>query len=328
MTRVKGLRWTIGAAVLVAFGLLLWLATRPPPLTVQGEVSSDRVDISPRVAGRIAKLHVDVGASVERGAVIAELESPQLGAALIAARAALGVAKADLDRINSTRPETIAARKAELAAAEADVTLSQETFDRKAQLARTGNTPQAVVDEATRNLELATRKRESAQAALQLATIGASPEEKALAAAQVKQAEAALNQREVDVVELTIRAPIAAQITTRVASLGENFRAGAPLFSLIDTRNIWFTFNLREDLLGGLKIGDTFDVTVPAFKSQVIPARVTMINVQGQYATWRATRATGDFDLRTFEVRAVPTQPVEGLRPGMSAIVAWSKRGS
>ncbi len=246
---------------------------------------------------------------------------------LIAARAALGVAKADLDRINSTRPETIAARKAEVAAAEADVTLSQETYDRKAQLSRTGNAPQATVDEATRNLELAIRKRESAQAALQLATTGASPEEKALAAAQLKQAEAALNQREVDVAELTIRAPIAAQVTTRVASLGENFSAGAPLFSLIDTKNVWFTFNLREDLLGGLKIGDTFDVTVPAFKSQVIPVRVTMINVQGQYATWRATRATGDFDLRTFEVRAVPAQPVEGLRPGMSAIVAWSKRG-
>jgi len=328
MARVKGLRWIIGAAVLVAFALLLWLATRPPPLTVQGEVSSDRVDISPRVAGRIAKLNVDVGGSVERGAVIAELESPQLLAAQIAARAALGVAKADLDRINSTRPETIAARKAELAAAEADVTLSQETYDRKAQLAHTGNAPQATVDEATRNLELAIRKRESAQAALQLATTGASPEEKALAAAQLKQAEAALNQREVDVAELTIRAPIGAQITTRVASLGENFSAGAPLFSLIDVKNIWFTFNLREDLLGGLKIGDTFEVTVPAFKSQVIPVRVTMINVQGQYATWRATRATGDFDLRTFEVRAVPTQPVEGLRPGMSAIVAWSKRGS
>jgi HlyD family secretion protein len=328
MARVKGLRGIIGAAVLVVFGLVLWLATRPPPLTVQGEVSSDRVDISPRVAGRIVKLNVDVGSSVERGAVIAELESPQLLAAQIAARAALGVAKADLDRINSTRPETIAARKAEVAAAEADVTLSQETYDRKAQLSRTGNAPQATVDEATRNLESAIRKRESAQAALQLATIGASPEEKALSAAQLKQAEAALNQRDVDVTELTIRAPIAAQITTRVASLGENFSAGAPLFSLIDTKNIWFTFNLREDLLGGLKIGDSFEVTVPAFKSQVIPVRVTMINVQGQYATWRATRATGDFDLRTFEVRAVPAQPVEGLRPGMSAIVAWSKRGS
>jgi HlyD family secretion protein len=327
MAGVKGLRWIIGAVVIVAFAAVLWLATRPPPLTVQGEVSSDRVDISPRVAGRVVKLGADVGDSVAQGAVIAELESPQLVASLVAARAALGVAKADLDRINSTRPETIAARKADLAAAEADVTLNQETFDRKAQLARTGNTPQAVVDEATRNLELATRKRESAQAALQLATTGSSVEEKALAAAQVKQAEAALNQREVDVTELTIRAPIAAQVTTRVASLGENFSAGAPLFSLIDTKNIWLTFNLREDLLGGLKIGDTFDVTVPAFKSQVVPVRVTMINVQGQYATWRATRATGDFDLRTFEVRAVPLQPVEGLRPGMSAIVAWSKRG-
>ena len=327
MAGVKGLRWIIGAVVIVAFAAVRWLATRPPPLTVQGEVSSDRVDISPRVAGRVVKLGADVGDSVAQGAVIAELESPQLVASLIAARAALGVAKADLDRINSTRPETIAARKADLAAAEADVTLNQETFDRKAQLARTGNTPQAVVDEATRNLELATRKRESAQAALQLATTGSSVEEKALAAAQVKQAEAALNQREVDVTELTIRAPIAAQVTTRVASLGENFSAGAPLFSLIDTKNIWLTFNLREDLLGGLKIGDTFDVTVPAFKSQVVPVRVTMINVQGQYATWRATRATGDFDLRTFEVRAVPLQPVEGLRPGMSAIVAWSKRG-
>jgi HlyD family secretion protein len=328
MKRPKSPRWIVGVVALVALGTVLWFATRPPPLTVQGEVSSDRVDISPRVAGRITKLQANVGDSVERGAVIAELDSPQLVAALIAARAALGVAKADLDRINSTRPEIIAARKAELAAAEADVTLSQETFDRKAQLSRTGNAPQATVDEATHNLESAIRKRESAQAALQLAIIGSSPEEKALAAAQVKQADAALNQRDVDVGELVIHAPIAAQVTTRIAALGENFSAGSPLFSLIDMGNVWFTFNLREDLLGGLKIGDTFDVTVPAFKSQVIPVRVTMINVQGQYATWRATRATGDFDLRTFEVRAVPTQPVEGLRPGMSAIVAWTKRGS
>jgi HlyD family secretion protein len=76
-----------------------------------------------------------------------------------------------------------------------------------------------------------------------------------------------------------------------------------------------------------LKIGDTFQVTVPAMRSKVIPVRVTVINVQGQFATWRATRATGDFDLRTFEVRAVPTEPVEGLRPGMSAIATWTKYG-
>jgi len=312
--------------VLAAFGTVLWLATRPPPLTVQGEVSADRVDISPRVAGRVKTLGANVGDTVERGAVIAELDNPQFAAALVAAQAALQVAKADLDRVNSTRPETIAARKAELAAAQADVVLYQETYDRQAQLARSGNTPQARLDEATRNLEAAIRKREAAEAALQLAIKGASDEERALSAAQVKQAEAALGQRTTDIAELTIRAPISGQVTTRVAEIGENFSAGAPLFSLIDMNGVWFTFNLREDLLAGLKIGDTFDVTVPAFNSDVIRVRVTVINVQGQYATWRATRATGDFDLRTFEVRAVPVEAIEGLRPGMSAIASWSRR--
>lgn len=326
MAGLKSARWVIGIGAVVALGVVLWFATRPPPLTVQGEVSADRVDISPRVSGRIAKLGADVGDTVKPGAVIAELESPALAASLIAARAALGVAKADLNRVNSTRPETIDARRAELEAAKADVVLYKETYDRQAQLLRTGNTPQQRADEATRNLESAIRKREAAEAALKLAIEGASPEERALAAAQVKQAEATLGQREADIAELTIRAPIAGQVTTRVAEIGENFSAGAPIFSLIDLGDPWFTFNLREDLLAGLKIGDRFELTVPALRGKKIPVHVTMINVQGQYATWRATRATGDFDLRTFEVRAKPDQPIEGLRPGMSAIAAWDRR--
>src|SRR5258707_13465471 len=279
----RSVRWLIGVVVVAAFATMLWLATRAPPLIIQGEVSADRVDISPRVAARIVTLKADVGDTMERGAVMAELESPQLVAARLAAQAALAVARADLDRINSTRPETIAAREADLNAAKADETLAEETYHRQTELAKTGNTPQAPVDEVTRNLQLATRKRESADAAFQLASQGASKEERALAAAQVKQAEATLNQRDVDVAEFTIRSPITGQITARVAALGENFSAGAPLFSMIDLQNLWFTFNLREDLLGGLKIGDKIDLTVPALKSQVIPVPVTMINVHGPY---------------------------------------------
>lgn len=326
MAHVKPLRKIIGIAALVALALVLWLATRPPPLTVQGEVAADRVDISPRVSGRILALKAAVGDGVAQGSVIAELENPQLVAALEAARAAVAVAKADFDRVNSTRPETIAARRAEVAAAQADVVLAQESFNRQTQLARSGNAPQARVDEASRNLEAAMRKRDSAGAILKLATTGASPEESALAEAQVKQAEAVLGQRQADVAELTIRAPVSGQVTTRIAETGENFSAGAPLFSLVDLGGSWFTFNLREDLLDGLRIGDSFTVTVPAMAGKAIPVRVTVINVQGQYATWRATRATGDFDLRTFEVRAVPVEAVEGLRPGMSAIAAWTRR--
>jgi HlyD family secretion protein len=327
MMSKRSIRCFIGVVVIAAFGTMLWLATRPPPLTIQGEVSADRVDISPRVAARIDTLKVDVGDRVERGAVMAELDSPQLVAARLAAQAALAVARANLDQINSIRPENVASSKADLESAKADETLDQETYDRQIKLARTGDTPQASVDNATRNLQMATRKRESAEAALKLTIEGASKEQRALAAAQVKQAEATLNQRDVDVAEFVIRSPITGQVTTRVAALGENFSAGAPLFSMIDMGNLWFTFNLREDLLGGLKIGDKFDVKVPALNFLIVPVRVTVINVQGQYAAWRATRATGDFDLRTFEVRALPLRPVDGLRPGMSAIVSWANRG-
>jgi len=308
-------------------GLYVFSRTRPRPLTVQGGVSANRVDSSPRVSGGVARLSADVGDNVERGTVIAELESPQLTAALHMSEAALAVAQADLVRVNSTRPETIAARQAELAAADADVTLYQEDSGRQARLITTGASTQSRVDETTRNLEAAIRKRESAQANLQLAVVGASKEEKALAATQVEQAKASLNQQQTDVHELTIVAPISGQVTTRVAELGENFSAGAPIFSLIDLQNPWFTFNLREDLLKGLKVGDTFDVTVPALGDKTIAVKVTVINAQGQYATWRATRATGDFDLRTFEVRANPVQPVQGLRPGMSAIASWPPAG-
>ncbi|MBX5164233.1 MULTISPECIES: HlyD family secretion protein [unclassified Rhizobium] len=326
MTATKILRPVIVIAVLAALGILLWFATRPPPLVVQGEVSANRVDISPRVSGRIAKLIVDVGDNVEASTVIAELESPELTAALHMAQAALAVSEADLTRVNSTRPETIDAANAELAAATADVTLYQEESTRQARLITTGASTQAQVDQTARNLEAAIRKRESAEANVRLAVAGSSKEEKALAAAQVEQARASLNQQQVNVSELTIHAPISGQVTTRVAELGENFSAGAPLFSIIDIRNPWFTFNLREDLLKGLKIDDGFDIVVPAIGPDRIAVKVTMINTQGQYATWRATRATGDFDLRTFEVRAVPVKSVDGLRPGMSAIAAWSER--
>ena len=319
-------RWTVVLVALAAIGFLFWQSAEKQPLLVQGEVAAARIDLSPRVSGRVVKLNANVGDTVAAGALIAELESPQLDAALTAAEATLEVARADFARVNSTRPETIAARRAELAAADADVVLYQEVYGRRSQLLNSGNAPQSQLDEAKRNLEAAMRKREAATATLQLAIAGASAEERALSAAQVKQAEATVKLRRTDVAELALHAPIAGEVTTRVAELGENFAAGSTLYSIVDMGNLWFTFNIREDLLHGLKVGDSLEVTVPALDKAKVELRVTMINVQGQYSTWRATRATGDFDLRTFEVRAVPTARVEGLRPGMSAIAVWSDR--
>lgn len=319
----------MGLVALAGIGLagLLFLATRPPPLVVQGEVTADRIDVSARVAGRIERIGVRVGDRVDAGQVLAEIASPQLVADRNGALAALAVARAARDRVNSIRPETVTARRADLAAAEADVVLFEDSYDRQSQLLRSGNTPKAKVDEAARNREAALRRREAAQAGLDLAGEGASAEERALAAAEVAEALAALRRQDADVAELLVKAPVAAEVATRLAEPGEIFSAGAPLLVLVRIDAPWFTFNLREDLVGGVAIGDEITVTVPAFGHRAVAARITMINVEGQYATWRATRATGDFDLRTFEVRAVPIEPVPGLRPGMSVLLAWPATG-
>ena len=138
--------------------------------------------------------------------------------------------------------------------------------------------------------------------------------------AQVDQARAAIGQAEANIDELNVTAPQGGQVTGRMVELGENVGAGAPLFTIVDLDRTWFTFNIRENLLGGLKVGDRLRVQVPALDAQV-DATVTLINAQGDFASWRATRATGDFDLRSFEVRAAPATPVPGLRPGMSALI-------
>lgn len=322
------LRACIGLAVLATLAAVLYLATLPPPLIVQGQVSADEVDISPRVSGRVARLNADVGDSVKQGDVLVELTNPELSAALAASKAALAVAQANQSNIETVRPETVTAQKAQVAADQADVDLSQSSYSRQQKLLSTGNTPQADLDQATRNLQAALKKKEADEAELALTIEGASAEQRALAEAQVKQAAAAVAQQAVDVDELRIVAPISGEVTTRIAELGENFSPGAPLYALVDVKNSWMTFNLREDLLAGLKVGDTFRVDIPALGAKDVAVKVTVINVEGQYATWRATRATGDFDLRTFEVRARPVEPLTGLRPGMSVIAHWHARTS
>ncbi|MDD7970613.1 HlyD family secretion protein [Roseinatronobacter alkalisoli] len=309
-------------AALVAASV--WWVTRPGPLLIQGEVAAPRVDVSARTSGRVDEIMADLGSRVESGQVLAELSNPQLVTAHAAAASGAEVARASQAAAGATRPEVIRARDAELAAAQADLRLAEEQVTRDTELAQQGLRPQAAMDQTMRNVETAARRVEAAQAQLDLARAGASPEERAVAAAQVTQAEAALAQRQADLDELTIYAPLSGEISARLIELGENIGPGAPLFTIVDLDQAWFTFNLREDLLSGLQVGDVLSVHVPALQRD-LDAQISLINVQGQFASWRATRATGDFDLRSFELRARPLAPVEGLRPGMSALISLGR---
>lgn len=301
----------------------IWASLAPAVVLVQGEVEATRVDIAPKVAGEIATVHVGEGERVEAGTLLVELESPQLMAGLASAEAAAGVARADRDRINSTRPEVIAARRAELEKAQADLVLARQSYDRVSVLTERSAASQQQLDSAENSLSAAQAAVAAAEANLTLAIDGASPEERAVADAQVRQAEASLNQTRTDVGELSISAPISGEVVSRVAEVGALAASGAPLLSIVDLDDVWFTFNLREDFLDGLQVEDRLLVDIPAIDRSDIEVRVTSISALGTYANWRATRATGDFDLRTFQIRARPVDPVDGLRPGMSAIIDW-----
>lgn len=254
-----------------------------------------------------------------------QLESALLDAQLAAAQAAVAVATANRDLTYSTRPETIASAEAQLASAKANVTLAQSNYDRASRLRGESVVSQAGLEEATNTLEAAIQSQAAAQASLDLARNGSSAEEKAVADSQVTQAMANFKEAQASVDEMIVKSPIDGEVTARTAELGKLFSANAPLISIVDVNNAWFTFNLREDLLEGLEVGQPLEVEIPALgdDAPLVDAKITAINVQGSYANWRATKATGDFDLRTFSVRAEPVEHVDGLRPGMSVLVDW-----
>jgi HlyD family secretion protein len=310
----------VGLVVAVVAGLSIWYLVRPQPLLVQGEVDATRFDIAARVDGRVADIPVVRGQNVPAGAVLVRIDNPETLAKHEQALAAKVVAEAQLANINAgTRAEVIAARKAALERAQAGVILAQKTFDRVQQLAEHGNAPQARLDQATDTLQASQRAVDQAQSAYDQAVNGYTREEREIAAANVQKAIADIAAVQSIIDQMVVYAPVASQVYKRNVEPGEYVSPGVPLVTLIDLGDMWVHFDLREDLVKSLKVGDRFDVRIPALGDRHVTVEVRLIATKGEYASWRATRATGDFDLRTFSIRAYPVDKVPELRPGMSA---------
>ena len=318
---------TVGVVVAVIAALSMWYLLRPQPLLVQGEVDATRFDIAARVDGRVAEIPVVRGQDVAASAALVRIDNPETIAKNEQALAARIVAEAQLANVNvGTRPEVIAARKAELERAQASVVLAQKTYDRVSQLAEHGNAPVARLDQATDSLHESQRAVDQAQSAYDQAVNGYTKEEHEIAEANVGKAIADIKAVQSIIDQMVVYAPIASQVYQRNVEPGEYIAPGVPLVTLIDLSDMWVHFDLREDLVKTLKVGDRFGVRIPALGDRRITVEVKLIATKGEYASWRATRATGDFDLRTFEVRAYPVDKVPELRPGMSAYTDWRAR--
>src|SRR5699024_5093713 len=311
--------------IILLIGTLFYISRHKPELVIQGEVAANRVDISVRVQGRAVDLTADIGDSVKKGDLLLQLESPALEGQLATSEAQYKVAVANRDVVYSTRPETIEAMRAQYEKAEADLLLAKSNLDRMEGAAPRGGVSQQNLDVARNSFSSAMEAAAASKANYELAVSGSSSEQKKLADAQVEQALAAFNQVKSDYEALTVKAPSSGQVTVRVAEVGQLYNPGTPLYSIVDMGNLWLTFNIREDYLNYAAVGDHFSIFVPALK-QNIEVEIQAINPLGQFANWHATKATGDFDLRTFEVRAKPIQQEAGLLPGMSVIADWKSR--
>ncbi len=321
-SRAAAIIVTLTVAVIV--GLSLWYLVQPQPLLVQGEADATRIDIAARVDGRVGERPVARGDNVAAGQILVEIDNPQILSKFEEAEAQKAVAVADLARIDAgVRQEVVVQRKAAIASAEANLTLAQQTYDRANELVTKGAASAQTLDEATASLDVARRSLEQSKLAYEEAVAGYTKEERGVAQANVDKAEAAVTTLNTQVSEMTVKAPIGAQVYQIGAELGEFVSPGVPLLSLVDLSDVWLSFDLREDLVKGLKVGDKLEVRIPALGDRMVPVEIRTIATRGEYSGWRATRATGDFDLRTFEVRAYPTDKIPDLRPGMSAYLEW-----
>ncbi|SHN71258.1 HlyD family secretion protein [Bradyrhizobium erythrophlei] len=317
----------VGVVVAAVAALSVFYLLRPEPLLVQGEADATRLDIAARVDGRVKDIPVERGQNVPANAVLVGIDNPETVAKLAQMKAAMAVAQAQLANVLvGTRVETIAARKAELERAQAALVLAQKTFERTRILTEQGNSPQSRLDQMTDSLHENERAVDQANSAYEQAVNGYTKEERAIAKANVEKADADVQSVQSIIDQLVVYAPVASQIYQRNVEPGEYVSPGVPLITLIDLADVWIHFDLREDLLKTIKVGDRFNVRIPALDDRSIPVEVKLIATKGEYASWRATRATGDFDLRTFSIRAYPVQPVPDLRPGMSAYLDWRSR--
>ncbi len=324
-TQKKG-NLIVGIIVLVvliaAVAVLGFVFTKPQEEIIQGEAEATEYRISGKVPGRIEAFYAAEGDMVHKGDTLVDIDSPEVKAKLAQANAAYAAARAQRNKADKgARKEEIAGAYEIWQKALAGKDIAQKTLDRATRLHDQNVISDQKFDEATAQYNAAVATAEAAKSQYDMAVKGAREEDKAAAIALVERADGAVQEVRSYLSELKLTSPVDGIISARYPHVGELVGTGSPIMTVTDLNDMWFTFNIREDRLHSLGIGDELTLKIPALDGAVITARVNYIAARESYATWRATKETDEYDAKTFEVRAIPTAKVEGLRPGMTAIV-------
>ena len=322
----KSYNLVIGIAALIAIILVIaiigYFVSKPKPLVIQGEAEASEYRVSGKVPGRIEELYVKEGQMVHKGDTVALIDSPEVRAKLIQANAARNAAAAQSDKArHGARSEQVqgAYQLWQQAIVQEDVL--KKSLERIERLYEQKVIAAQKYDETKAKYDAAVAQTKAAKSQYDMAVSGARSEDKAAARALVEQASGAVQEVESYLGELYLTSPADGIISATFPKVGELVGQGSPVASVTDINDIWFTFNVREDYLHSMKEGDKITVTIPALDGKEGVATVSHIAVRESYATWKATKETGMYDAKTFEVKAVPDEVVDGIKPGMSAIM-------
>ena len=325
-TKRKNYNLVIGIIALVTIILLIavigYFVSKPKPLVIQGEAEASEYRVSGKVPGRVEEIFVKEGQEVHKGDTIAFIDSPEVRAKLVQANAARSAAAAQSKKArNGARSEQIQAAYQLWQQAIVQEDVLKKSLDRVENLYGQKVIAAQKYDEAKARYEAAVAQTAAAKSQYEMAVNGARREDREAAMALVEQAEGAVQEVESYLGELYLLSPADGIVSAIFPKVGELVGQGSPVASVTDLGDVWFTFNMREDYLHGMKEGDKVTVIIPALDGEEVTASVSYIAVRDSYATWKATRETGMYDAKTFEVRAVPDQVSGRLRPGMSAIM-------
>lgn len=322
----KGILLTaVSMLAVIAVVIVIGLSLPEREEYIQGEVETTDYRVSCKVPSRVLQIRVAEGDCVRRGDTLAVMEAPDMAARLAQAEAARSAAEAlELKARNGSRQEQIQAAYEVWQQARAGLQVAEKTFRRIERLHGEGVVATQKFDEAQARYEASAATERAARAQYDMAVNGARREDRLAAEAQVSRARGAIAEVTSYLNETILTASDDGLVTEIFPEVGELVGTGAPIMNVARMDDVWFTFNIREDLLPGIAVGRELTAYLPALDITV-PVRITRMKDVGSFAVWKATKALDRFDLKTFEVRARPASSVEGLHPGMSAVLRKSE---
>ena len=316
-TEQKNYHLLVGIVALILIILMIsvigYFVSKPKPIVIQGEVEATEYRVSGKVPGRIEELYAREGQRVQKGDTLVHIDSPEVRAKLAQARGALSAARAQSNMAQKgARKEQITGAYELWQQAKVQEEVMRKSFERVQKLYDQKVISAQKYDETKAKYDASVAQANAAKSQYDMACNGAREEDKQAAAALVERANGAMMEVEAYLGELYLTSPANGVISAIYPHAGELVGTGSPIMTVTDLADVWFTFNVREDYLHGMKQGDC-------------TATINFMAVRESYATWKATKETDAYDAKTFEVRAVPDVALEGLRPGMSVIVKQNK---